>query len=175
MTRSLAMSLVVALLGVAAGCGGSASSPLKDPGGLGAIDDVPIPGPERPDPEVVDPPSEVGDAILVRFQVGPDSFHVLVTDPDGIDKLVDIYEGRQAFQYFSGLIRGGAGVHEENLPWSWYIPGDNVNVNVPGDPLTTVQGSLQWIENNLERLVPQDLHYGITSANASLVELIDYR
>jgi hypothetical protein len=174
MIRATTLPLVLALLLVLSGCGGGSSSPLKDPGGLGAVDFVPLPDAEPPAPPD-DTPVIVRTGIIVGFQVGPDTFHVYVTDDEAIDRLVDIYEGREAFTALSGLIRPGPGTVEENLPWSWYIPGASLNVNVPGDPLTTIWTSLQYVETNLEKIVPQDLHYGITSANASLIELIDYR
>ena len=170
MIRSLVIPLAFALL--AAGCGGATSEELKDPGGLGVIDYIPVPDPAGPGP-VADPESVV--AVLVRFVVGVESFHVYVTDTRAIKQLIDIHDGRETFTHFSGLIRPGSGAGQENEPWNWYLDGRSVIVNTLHDPLTSVRGTPQFIDDNHESLVFQNLHYQITSADALMADLVPYR
>jgi hypothetical protein len=169
-----AVNLVLAILAlVLAGCGGGGTAALQDPGGLGAIDYVDLPDPDRP---VIVPVDEVpvGGGVLAEFTVGPDTFHVWVTEEDTIEQLVDIHEGRLAFTHLLGLIRAGTGENEHNLPWSWYLaPG--VQLNIPGDPLTSFAGTLRQVEEMRDQLVSQDKYYVISSPGAALTALYDYR
>lgn len=170
-TRWPAALLVCALLALAGGCGAGTESELLDPGGLGAIEYVPLPRGEGQDAPI---PREDIKAVLVRFVIGADTVHVLVTDPGAMDQLLAIDSGPGVFTHFSGLIRPGPGASQENAPWSWYIDGRYVIVNIPHDPVTSVRGSPQFIEANVENLVLRDMHYQITSDTAVLADVIPY-
>ena len=93
MVRKLALPLLLAAVALAAGCGGGSESDLRDPGDLGAIDYIPVPGQESDD--VAEVPDDVT-AVLVRFVIGSSNVRVLVTDREAMAQLLAIQAGRGA-------------------------------------------------------------------------------
>ncbi len=170
--RLVALPVVLVLLVALTACGGGGDEELLDPGGLGVVDFIPVPG-EEADPAGELPPDIT--AVLARFVIGSSTVRVWVTDRGAMKQLIAIQEGRGSWTHFSGLLRPGPGVENENVPWSWHIDGRAVIVNIPHDPLTSVDGTPEYIETNHEDLIRDDVHYQITSATAALAEVVVYR
>lgn len=120
------------------------------------------------------PPEGLRNGIIVRFVMGPEQFQVWVTDGDAIRRLIEIYEGRDVFTHFSAPIRIGSGPEDHNHPWSWHLSGNAV-VNLPPDPLYMFNGLPRDVETRRDQLIAGNRHFSISSVDAVLTQLHDYR
>jgi hypothetical protein len=66
--------------------------------------------------------------VLATFAVGEETFKVFVTNPATIQQLFDLRDGLSDASIPSGALRTGPGAGGHNLPWSWHLDPDDIEM-----------------------------------------------
>jgi hypothetical protein len=130
MFRSFIAPVALVVVLIAAACGGPAATPPPGPSPTPVITpgptDTPAPPPATPAPSPTASPTatprQSPEGAIVTFQVVDEQFRMLVTDPEQIEHVRELLEGKEEGMIPNAVIvRGETGVNEG---WSWSLdPG----------------------------------------------------
>jgi len=72
---------------------------------------------------------DVGETTLeATFMVNGETFKVRVTNPDTIEDLVDVWKRVSSATIPNGVLREGPGEDDHNLPWSWHLDPEDIQM-----------------------------------------------
>ena len=72
--------------------------------------------------------SGVPRGVLATFEVGGETFRVLVTNEATIQQLFDLRDGLSTASIPNGVLRTGPGAAAHNMPWSWHLDGEEIEM-----------------------------------------------
>jgi len=85
--------------------------------------------------------------VLATFDVGGETFRVFVTNPTTIQQLFDLRDGLSAANIPVGTLRTGPGQADHNLPWSWHL--DRQEIEMAELAIEACDGTPSIVENDL--------------------------
>lgn len=85
--------------------------------------------------------------VLATFDVGGEVFHVIVRNPATIQQLFDLRDGLSAANIPVGTLRTGPGEADHNLPWSWHL--DPQEIEMAELAIEACDGTPSIVENDL--------------------------
>lgn len=121
--------------------------------------------PSEPDP------GELAGGALAEFEVIDERFRIWVTNPETIQQLFDVRDGRSQASIPIGPVRLGPGRAEHNLPWSWHI--DPEQVAMAEFTIELCDGKPSFLEEDVEGWIETVGSYCPWSAR--LVSVRDFR
>lgn len=85
--------------------------------------------------------------VLATFAVGAETFRVFVTNETTIQQLFDLRDGLSEANIPSGALRTGPGEGDHNLPWSWHLDAEDIEMAELA--IEACDGSPSIVENDL--------------------------
>jgi hypothetical protein len=162
-TQSLFVTVCVLVLAVfAAGCFPTAR-PTTAP-----TAEVPTP-PAAPTAEPTLNPLSGG--ILATFRVVDEEYKVWVTNPQTIQQILDLRDGKSEDTIPNGVILRGAGEGDSNAPYSWHI--DPEQIEMAAFTIEVCDAEPSYVEANIDEFV--DVVGRYCPWSAELVSVVDYR
>lgn len=74
------------------------------------------------------PDGDLSGGVLATFAVGDETFRVFVTNPATIQQILDLRDGASEASIPSGALRTGRGRADHNLPWSWHLDPEDIEM-----------------------------------------------
>lgn len=109
--------------------------------------------------------------VLATFEVTGETFKAWVTNPQTVQQLFDLRDGKSNANIPNGRILAGAGRGGHNAPWSWHL--DPVDINMAEAAIEVCDATPSYVEANRSYFIDVVGRYCPWSAR--LVELVDYR
>ena len=73
-------------------------------------------------------PPDPRSGVLATFDVLGDRFRVWVTNPQTIQQILDLRDGKSQANIPSGRIHEGPGRGEHNAPWRWHLDPEDIEM-----------------------------------------------
>jgi len=124
-------------------------------------------GGAAPTPE----PGELSGGIVATFDMVGEEFSVWVTNPQTIQQILDLQRGVSAASIPNGVILRGPGKADHNVPWSWHL--DPEQIEMAEVTMELCDGTPSFVEEELDYFVATVGRYCPWSARLVAVE--DYR
>lgn len=115
--------------------------------------------------------AELKGGVVATFDVQGMKFRVLVTNPETIGQLVGLKNGTSTANIPNGKILEGPGAGLHNLPWSWHL--DPQDIQMADMTIELCDGTPQYVEDHLQEWLGTVKRY--CTWGAKLVDLADYR
>lgn len=109
--------------------------------------------------------------VLVEFELNDQTFHVWVTNPQTIQQLLDLRDGKSDAKIPSGKILNGAGEANYNAPWTWHL--DPQDIEMAEFTIEVCDAEPKYVEEHVQEFVDVVKRYCPWSAN--FVSLQDFR
>lgn len=109
--------------------------------------------------------------VLAEFELNDQTFHIWVTNPQTIQQLLDLRDGKSDAKIPSGRILNGAGVANYNAPWTWHL--DPEDIEMAEFTIEVCDAEPKYVEANVQEFVNVVKRYCPWAAN--FVSLTDYR
>jgi hypothetical protein len=116
-------------------------------------------------------PGGLRGGLLATFDAVGERFKVWVTNPQTIQQILDLEQGTGIANIPNGRILHGAGEGEHNVPWSWHL--DPQDIEMAEFTMDVCDGIPSYVEEHIEEFVDTVGRYCPWSAK--LVEVQDYR
>jgi len=116
-------------------------------------------------------PDSLEGGVLATFDVSGERFHAWVTNPQTIQQLEELQQGTSLASIPNGRILRGAGEATHNVPWSWHL--DPQDIEMAEVTTEVCDAAPSYVEENVDEFVDNVQRY--CPWNAELVELQDYR
>ena len=118
----------------------------------------------------VAPDVELEGGVLATFRGGGETFRVWTTNPQTIEDLYALKAGTSQAEIPNGPILVGPGQGDHNLPWSWHL--DPEQVEMAENTVEVCDGTPSYVEGNLSAWLSLG-HY--CPWGTVLVKLRDFR
>ncbi len=117
------------------------------------------------------PPSEdLDEGVLATFDVDGEVFQVWVTNPQTAQQILDLAAGESMANIPNGVILRGPGAAEHNLPWSWHLDPEQIEM---AEMTTEVcDGQPSYVEEHLDEFVDSVGRYCPWGARLLSVEVL---
>lgn len=125
----------------------------------------PSPTPTLPPPTPTPPAFESG--VLATFDVDGERFRVWLSNPQTVQQVLDLQQGRSNAHIPNGRILRGPGRNDHNAPWSWHL--DPQDISMADVTIELCDGRPSYVEDNLDEFVDTVQRY--CPWGASLVEV----
>ena len=109
--------------------------------------------------------------ILATFEVNDQEFNVWVTNPQTIQQILDLRDGKSQAGIPSGKILSGPGPADYNSPWTWHL--DPQDIEMAEFTIEVCDAEPNYVEANVTEFVDVVKRYCPWTAN--LVSVQDYR
>lgn len=116
-------------------------------------------------------PDELAGGVLATFEVVDERFRIWMTNPETIQQVFDLRDGRSQASIPIGPVRLGPGRADHNLPWSWHI--DPEQVAMAEATIELCDGRPSFVEEDVEGWIASVGSYCPWSARLSSVQ--DFR
>ena len=121
---------------------------------------------------VGEPPSGgLSGGVLATFDVNGEAFRVWVTNPRTIQQLLGLASGAGAANIPNGRIQRGPGLADYNLPWSWHL--DPEDIEMAEMTAEVCDGTPSYVEAHLDEFVDTVGRYCPWSARLVSVDVHD--
>jgi len=109
--------------------------------------------------------------MLATFEVNDQEFKVWVTNPQTIQQIIDVGDGKSDAKIPSGKILRGPGQADYNAPWTWHL--DPQEIEMAEFTIEVCDAEPNYVEANVTEFVDVVGRYCPWTAN--LVSIEDYR
>ncbi len=109
--------------------------------------------------------------ILAQFEVSGETFSAFVTNPDAISAILALEDGVSQANIPNGRLIQGPGPGAHNLPWSWHM--DPEDIEMAEFTIALCDGRPSMVEDNLDEWI--DVVGRFCPWGASLVSVDDLR
>jgi hypothetical protein len=109
--------------------------------------------------------------VLATFSVTGEAFKVWVTNPQTVQQLFDLRDGKSNAHIPNGRILAGSGQGAHNAPWSWHL--DPVDIGMAEAAIEVCDATPSYVEANRDYFIQTVGRYCPWSAQ--LVQLVHYR
>ena len=109
--------------------------------------------------------------VLASFDVVGERLNVWVTNPQTVQQLFDLRDGKSIAHIPNGRIIGGPGRGGHNTPWSWHL--DPVDIEMAEAAIEVCDATPSYVEANRDYFIEVVGRYCPWSGQ--LVGLVDYR
>ncbi len=109
--------------------------------------------------------------VLATFEVAGETFKTWVTNPQTVQQLFDLRDGKSNAHIPNGRILAGAGQGGHNAPWSWHL--DPVDIQMEEAAIEVCDATPSYVEANRDYFIENVGWYCPWSAR--LIQLVDYR
>jgi hypothetical protein len=117
------------------------------------------------------PPSEqLDEGVLATFDVAGEVFQVWVTNPQTVQQILDLAAGESTANIPNGVILRGSGAADYNLPWSWHL--DPQQIEMAEVTTEVCDGRPSYVEEHLDEFVDTVGRYCPWSARLVSVEVL---
>lgn len=127
--------------------------------------------PPAPPPRSMPTPSTLRGGVLATFDVVGEQFKVWVTNPQTIQQILDLRDGKSEASIPNGRILRGAGEVNHNTPYSWHL--DPQDIEMAEMTIEVCDAEPSYVEQNVGEFVDNVKRYCPWSAK--LVSVQDYR
>ncbi|MEJ2212196.1 MAG: hypothetical protein P8129_24670, partial [Anaerolineae bacterium] len=114
---------------------------------------------------------ELSGGVLATFDVNGEEFRVWVTNPGTIQQLLDLASGEGGANIPNGRIQRGPGLADHNLPWSWHL--DPQDIEMAEMTAEVCDGTPSYVEEHLDEFVDTVGRYCPWSARLVSVDVHD--
>ncbi|MEA2529666.1 MAG: hypothetical protein QOF33_3728 [Thermomicrobiales bacterium] len=73
-------------------------------------------------------PSHQRGGVLATFKVQDERFRVWVTNPETVQALFDLKDGKSTASIPNGRLRPGPGIERHNAPWHWHLDPEDIEL-----------------------------------------------
>lgn len=116
------------------------------------------------------PPKDLHEGVLATFDVDGEAFQVWVTNPQTVQQILDLAAGESLANIPNGVILRGPGAADHNLPWSWHLDPEEIEM---AEMTTEVcDGRPSYVEGHLDEFVDSVGRYCPWSARLVSVEVL---
>jgi hypothetical protein len=116
------------------------------------------------------PPAELKGGILATFEVAGEQFRVWVTNPQTVQQILDLAAGTSSASIPNGRILRGPGSADYNLPWSWHL--DPEEIEMAEMTIEACDGTPSYVEEHLAEFVDTIGRYCPWSARLVEVQVL---
>ena len=98
------------------------------------------------------PPSgQLEGGVLATFDVNGEQFQAWITNPQTIQQVLDLAAGESMANIPNGRILRGPGAADHNLPWSWHL--DSEEIEMAEMTIEVCDGAPSYVEEHLDEFV----------------------
>lgn len=116
------------------------------------------------------PSAELRGGVLATFEVAGEQFQAWVTNPQTVQQILDLAAGNSLANIPNGQILPGPGVADHNLPWSWHLDPEEIEM---AEVATEVcDGLPSYVEQHLDEFVESVGRYCPLSARLISVDVL---
>jgi hypothetical protein len=119
------------------------------------------------------PGPDLDGGVLATFDVNGEIFQVWVTNPQTVQQILDLAAGESAANIPNGRILRGPGAADHNLPWSWHL--DPEEIEMAEMTMELCDGRPSYVEEQLDEFVDTIGRYCPWSARLVSVEVLASR
>src|SRR5262245_24791264 len=122
-------------------------------------------------PSPVPTANPLAGGVVATFELNDQTFNVWVTNPDTVQQLIDLRDGKSDAKIPNGKILRGAGEGNHNAPWTWHL--DPQEIEMAEFTTEVCDAEPAYVEEHVTEFVDVVGRYCPWSAN--LVSIQDYR
>jgi hypothetical protein len=122
-------------------------------------------------PTTAPTPNPLAGGILATFELNDQEFRVWVTNPDTIQQILDLRDGKSGDNIPNGKILRGPGPGDYNAPWSWHL--DPQEIEMAFATMEVCDAEPNYVEENVDEFVDVVTRYCPWSAK--LISVEDFR
>jgi inhibitor of cysteine peptidase len=116
------------------------------------------------------PAGELQGGVLATFEVAGEQFRVWVTNPQAVQQILDLAAGNSLANIPNGRIVRGPGEGDHNLPWSWHL--DAEEIEMAEVTIEVCDGTPSYVEEHVDEFVETVGRYCPWSARLVSVDVL---
>lgn len=116
------------------------------------------------------PAGELQGGVLATFDVAGEQFRVWVTNPQTIQQILDLAAGNSLANIPNGRIVRGPGEADHNLPWSWHL--DAEEIEMAEMTIEVCDGTPSYVEEHVDEFADTVGRYCPWSARLVSVDVL---